>query len=106
MHQEYFNKMAENIMNEQTPDAGAHYRYGIRAKITEDDIKNGFVDINLDPFRIANIYKMDDFALMTILKKTLVAGNRGYKDLKQDLIDIICAAERKIKMIEEDDKLR
>ena len=69
-------------------DAGKHYRYSYKG-------------INLDPFRIAEIYGITDFALLTILKKTL-RGGRAHKDLKQDLKDIICAAERKLEMMEED----
>jgi hypothetical protein len=72
-------------------DAGAHYRYQYK-------------NINLDPFRIAAIYGMTDFCMMTILKKTLCAGNRGHKDFKQDLKDIICAAQRKLEMLEEDEQ--
>jgi hypothetical protein len=74
-------------------DAGAHYRFQ-------------FKGINLDPFRIAQIYGMDDFCMMTILKKCLCAGNRGHKDFEQDLRDIICAAERKLEMLKEDERIR
>lgn len=70
-------------------DAGKHYRYSYKG-------------INLDPFRIAIIYEMKSFAMMTILKKCLCAGNRGHKDYKQDLRDIICAAERELEIVEED----
>jgi hypothetical protein len=71
------------------PDAGAHYRFQYQG-------------INLDPFRIAQVYEMDDFCMMTILKKTLCAGRRGHKDFEQDLKDIICAAQRKLEMLRED----
>ena len=89
----------------QKKDEGEHYRFGIVLAVTEEDLETGEVTINLDPFRIAQIYGMEDFALQTILKKTLVAGNRGHKDLAQDLKDIICAAERKLEMIQEDERL-
>jgi len=77
-----------DIINKST-DAGQHYRYSYRR-------------INLDPFRIAKIYDMKSFAMMTILKKCLCAGERGHKDYKQDLFDIISAAEREIEMMDED----
>ena len=89
----------------QKKDEGEHYRFGVEIAISEEDAARGFVDINLDPFRIAAIYHMEDFALKTILKKTLVAGNRGHKDISQDLKDIICAAQRKLEMIEEDNRV-
>ena len=76
----------------QKIDAGKHYRYSYK----------GF---NIDPFRIAYIYKIESFAMMTILKKCLCAGKRGHKDYSQDLRDIISAAERELEIIAEDDKV-
>jgi hypothetical protein len=70
-------------------DPGAHYRYTYKG-------------IKLDPFRIAKIYSMTDFELMTILKKVLKAGDRGHKDKRQDLLDIINAAQRAIEIMDED----
>ena len=69
-------------------DKGKHYRFSYKG-------------INLDPFRIAEIYKLNAPQL-TILKKVLVNGNRGYKDKTQDYEDIICAAKRAIEIIKED----
>lgn len=76
-------------MSKDKKDHGQHYRFSY----------NG---INLDPFRICQIYNVNDFALQTIVKKSLCAGGRGHKDFRQDLQDIICAAERRLKMIDED----
>ena len=72
-------------------DAGAHYRFQYRG-------------LKIDPYRISQIYGMTDFCMMTILKKCLCAGNRGHKDLQQDLKDIICAAQRKLEMLKEDEE--
>jgi len=84
-------------------DHGQHYRALYRIKISEHDIKRGFIDIKLDPFRIASILNMTSFAMQTILKKCAFAGMRGHKDYKQDLNDIICAAERELEIITEDE---
>jgi len=73
---------------EEAEDAGEHYRYVYKG-------------VKLDPFRIAAVYGMTDPALFTILKKVL-RGGRAHKDLKQDLVDIISSAERKLEMMEED----
>ena len=70
-------------------DQGLHYRYVYKK-------------INLDPFRIAMIYGMTSFALMTVLKKILCAGMRGSKDYKQDIKDCITALERELELIKED----
>ena len=78
------------ILVEDKEDAGKHYRFMYKG-------------IKLDPFRIASIYNMKSFAMMTILKKVLCAGNRGHKNYQQDLKDIICAAERELELIQEDE---
>lgn len=78
----------ENI-NGGVFDAGLHYR-------------KEYKGIKLDPFRIAKVYNLDGVQL-TILKKTLVTGDRGAKDATQDYKDIINAATRAIEMIEEDE---
>jgi len=83
-------------------DAGSHYRFVHRIKVTELDLELGYIDIKLDPFRVAKIWGMTCFAAHTILKKISATGKRGYKDEEQDLKDIICAAERKLEMLEED----
>lgn len=85
-------------------DPGAHYRHEIKVRLSEQDIANGFVVVKLDPFRIASVYRMTSFALMTVLKKCLKAGERGHKDKRQDLLDIISAAQRELEIIDEDEK--
>lgn len=85
-------KTAEEIntfQNGTVVDVGQHYRYEYKG-------------IKIDPFRIAQIYNIQDFALQTALKKILCAGNRGFKDLRQDLLDVRCAIDRKLEMMMED----
>jgi len=79
------------VFYEDKKDPGAHYRHE-------------FKGVKLDPFRIAYAYMMKSFAMMTILKKCLCAGNRGHKDYKTDLLDIISAAQREIEILEEDNE--
>jgi len=71
-------------------DAGAHYRHEYKG-------------LKLDPFRIARIYDMTGFPEQTILKKVLKLGERGAKDKRQDLLDIICAAQRALEIMDEDE---
>jgi hypothetical protein len=82
-----FDNGATNI--DDDIDTGTHYRFMYQG-------------IKLDPFRIAKIYGITDFALQTILKKCLCAGERGHKDKRRDLEDIITAAKRAIEIIDED----
>lgn len=58
--------------------------------------------IKLDPARICKVYGQTDILMTTIVKKALAAGERGHKDFRQDLIDIISAAERRLEMMDED----
>ena len=92
---------AREIQDFSKPDQGQHYRFSATFPVFESDFMRGRLTVQLDPFKIAEVYGMTDFALMTILKKTLCAGNRGHKNLETDLRDIICAAERRLEMIEE-----
>lgn len=85
------------------PDPGAHYRFKYTVRLTEADITAKQVTINLDPFRIAAIYNMTGFPEQTALKKILCSGNRGYKDKRQDYLDIISAMERALQMLAEDE---
>ena len=73
-----------------TVDEGQHYRYEYKG-------------IKLDPARICKIYHQSDLLLGAIVKKALCAGKRGQKSFEQDLKDIICAAERRLEMIKEDE---
>jgi len=71
-------------------DQGAHYRFEY----------NG---IKLDPARICKIYGINSLLVGQAIKKLLVAGGRGNKNREQDLRDVICAIERELEMIEEDE---
>lgn len=86
-------------------DEGKHYRFNHVVKVGYKDLLRGYVEIKLDPFRIASIYGMKSFAMMTILKKCLVAGGRGHKCYKQDIRDIINAAKRELEILEENEKI-
>ena len=69
------------------------------------DFKINYKGIKLDPFRICQIYEVYDFAMQTIIKKALKAGERGHKDMRQDLLDIINSAQRKLEMLDEDENV-
>lgn len=64
--------------------------------------KKGVSHLNvIDPYRIADLYKLHPCA-EHIMKKSLCAGGRGHKDLLRDIQDIIDTAERWKDMIKED----
>lgn len=78
------------MSNQITEDTGSHYRYTYKG-------------IKLDPARICKIYNVQNVLQGAIVKKTLCAGNRGHNDIKDDIKDIITAAQRWLEMIEEDE---
>lgn len=54
-----------------------------RIPLSEKDKENGYV--TLDPYRIARLWELKDPALFQAFKKTLCGGQRGGKDLLQDV---------------------
>lgn len=77
------------MSTEEFEDTGKHYRYMYKG-------------IKLDPARIVTIYNCKNLMAGTIVKKALCAGNRGHKDLINDIDDIITAAVRWKEMVLED----
>lgn len=73
-------------------DSGSHYRKYYRG-------------IQLDPYRIADVYELTDHSLFTAMKKILAAGQRGNKNYKQDIIEARDALNRKLEMLEEDEQI-
>lgn len=82
-------RLAEDT--EPAKDPGAHYRYEYQG-------------IKLDPYRIADIYGITNHAQFSALKKILCAGERGHKDVWQDVADIKNACDRWLEMFTEDEK--
>lgn len=83
-------------------DTGAHYRYAYRAKITDEDIAKGYVEVKLDPYRIADIYDLGGGPREHIVKKGLRGTSKG--DSERDLIrQIRDALNRWEEMMDEDE---
>lgn len=57
----------------------------------------------LDPYRISEIYGLNSMA-HHLVKKGLCAGDRGHKDLEEDLRNIIATATRWLEMLKEDEQ--
>lgn len=58
----------------------------------------------IDVYRIIELYELHDPCFQHALKKILVPGARGYKDLTKDINDIIDTMQRKLEMIAENEK--
>lgn len=48
----------------------------------------------IDVYRIIDLYEINDPCLQHALKKILVAGGRGHKDISRDVQDVIDSCER------------
>lgn len=92
------NDKGENIT---MPKENAHYQTIYQKKLTNDDCNNGFVEILMDPYRVADIYNVDGGPREQILKKSLRWTAKGHTEEKV-LREIISAAQRGLDMIEED----
>ena len=58
----------------------------------------------IDVYRIIDLYELHDPCFQHALKKILVPGARGHKDLTKDINDIIDTMQRKIEMMAENEK--
>jgi len=58
----------------------------------------------IDVYRIIELYELHDPCFQHALKKILVPGARGHKDLTKDINDIIDTMQRKLEMIAENKK--
>lgn len=97
----YQFKEAKTEESETSEDKGQHYRYSYRATLTPEDIEKGFKDINLDPYRICEIYQVGGGYMEHIAKKALRCEEKGHS--REDVLkEIICCAERGLQMLQED----
>ena len=73
------------------PEKHAHYKR---------DVKHlNYIDV----YRIIDLYELHDPCFQHALKKILVPGARGHKDLIKDINDIIDTMQRKLEMIAENE---
>lgn len=83
-------------------DTGAHYRYVYRVRVTEADAAHGFVEVKLDPYRIAKVYELGGGPREHIVKKGLRGTRKG--DSERELINQLRdALDRWEEMLDEDE---
>lgn len=56
----------------------------------------------IDVYRVLELFEVTDPAIQHAVKKLLVAGNRGHKDLEKDVKEAIVSLNRRIEMWEEE----
>jgi len=93
-------EQAVGVLSKDSVDS--HYqKYVYRVKLSDQDIENGFVDVKLDPYRVANVCGVGGGALEHCLKKAMRGTDKGH-DLRYVYNEIIKSAMRGIEMIDED----
>lgn len=89
---------------EPSVDTGRHYRYVHRVAVTQEDAVRGFVEVKLDPYRIADIYDLGGGPREHVVKKGLRGTTKG--DSERDLVrQLRDALDRWDEMLDEDDRL-
>lgn len=84
----------------ETEDKGKHYRHSFKLRLSESDIANGYVTVNLDPYRISDVYELGGWR-EHIVKKALRGTLKGHSE--QELIDELRACiDRAEQMMKED----
>lgn len=84
---------------EEVVDRGSHYRYSFRLNLTEEDKENGFVMVNIDPYRISEVYKLGGWR-EHLFKKTIRGIDKGHTE--EELIEELqCTINRAKQMFEE-----
>lgn len=58
----------------------------------------------IDFYRICKLYQVNDPCYQHALKKLLCVGIRGHKDTREDIQNIIDTMQRKLEMMDEDEK--
>jgi hypothetical protein len=61
---------------------------------------------HIDVYRVLELFEVADPALQHIVKKALCAGQRGAKDFRKDLEEIVDTGNRRIEMLDEDTEER
>lgn len=60
----------------------------------------------LDVYRLLALFNVTDPCAQHIAKKAIACGERGHKDLRRDLQDIIDTAQRRLEMLDEDAEIQ
>ena len=57
----------------------------------------------IDVYRVLDLFEVYDPAIQHAVKKLLVAGGRGHKDIKKDVHEAIVSLNRRIEMWNEEE---
>jgi len=84
-------------------DPGAHYRWEIRRRITDDDIARGWVSVKVDPYRIARVAGLGGGPHEHSVKKLLRGEAKGH-EARELIREVRCCLDRWSEMLDEDEE--
>lgn len=94
------NSSGEEQLKHKMEDKGKHYRHSFKLRLSEADIANGYITVNLDPYRISDVYELGGWR-EHVVKKALRGTLKGHSE--QELIDELRACiDRAEQMMKED----
>lgn len=94
---------AFQLAREKVADPGAHYRWEIRRRITDDDIARGWVSVKLDPYRICQVVGIQGGPHEHAAKKLLRGTAKGHE--QRGLIrEVRACLDRWEEMLDEDEE--
>lgn len=94
------HSQVEEQSKHETEDKGKHYRHSFKLRLSVSDITNGYVTVNLDPYRISDVYELGGWR-EHVIKKALRGTLKGHSE--QELIDELRACiDRAEQMMKED----
>lgn len=103
MNQRAADQLA-TVRRHETEDPGAHYRRKLSIKLTQEDIDRGYVDVNLDPYRICDLYDTGGGPREQIVKKGLRGESKGQTE--RDVIkEMRSALDRWDEMLNENERI-
>lgn len=80
-------------------DYGKHYRYSFRLNLTSEEAKRGYVIVNIDPYRISEVYELGGWR-EHLVKKAIRGTEKGHTE--DELIEELqCTLDRAKQMREE-----
>jgi len=82
-------------------DKPKHYQHYYTRPLSDDEIGSGWLNVKLDPYRIAAILDIGGGAREQIMKKAIRWTTKG-DDERKVIREIMQACERHLEMLEED----
>ncbi len=83
-------------------DKPKHYQTFWKRRLSQDEIKQGYVLLNVDPYRLAEIYGLGGGAREQVFKKSLRWTTKGGGE-RQVIKEIMQACERRLEILDEDE---